>query len=274
MGASPHPARQGALMQKIRTRLTFANIVACLALFVALGGAGYAATALPKNSVGSKQLKNGAVTTAKLKAKAVTAAKLGDGAVGASNIGAGAIGTAALANGAVTGAKVDASSLGTVPSANRAGTAGDAGTLQGRPASAFIQGEGQIFGNTAQLGLGEKEVPVLNVPGFGPLTAECEAGKTHPIGGFRFLNTSGTKLGATLQYNAASDGGVLQPGDFSGVGGYEAIAAWTWTFSTLSSPIRIVTLNLGFTSGATPTACALIAQAVVSGWGGGGVDSG
>jgi len=53
-------------MQRIRSRLTFANVLSCLALFVALGGASYAATQLPKNSVGSKQIKKEAVTPAKL----------------------------------------------------------------------------------------------------------------------------------------------------------------------------------------------------------------
>lgn len=38
-----------------------------LALFIALGGIGYAAFKLPKNSVGSKQLKKGSVTSAKVK---------------------------------------------------------------------------------------------------------------------------------------------------------------------------------------------------------------
>jgi hypothetical protein len=42
------------------------NIVAYLALFVALGGTSYAALSLPANSVGTKQLRNGAVTPAKL----------------------------------------------------------------------------------------------------------------------------------------------------------------------------------------------------------------
>lgn len=42
--------------------------MACLALFVALGGAGYAALRLPKNSLGSAQLKKGAVTPKKLSA--------------------------------------------------------------------------------------------------------------------------------------------------------------------------------------------------------------
>ena len=53
-------------MKRIRSRLTFANVIACTALFVALGGGAYAATQLPKNSVGTKQLKKAAVTPAKL----------------------------------------------------------------------------------------------------------------------------------------------------------------------------------------------------------------
>lgn len=53
-------------MKLLRAKLTFANVVACLALFVALGGVSYAALQLPKNSVGSKQLKKKAVTPTKL----------------------------------------------------------------------------------------------------------------------------------------------------------------------------------------------------------------
>ena len=44
-----------------------ALVISLLALFVALGGTSYAAiTALPKNSVGTKQIKNGAVTAKKI----------------------------------------------------------------------------------------------------------------------------------------------------------------------------------------------------------------
>ena len=43
------------------------NLIAVLALFVALGGTSYAAIALPKNSVGTKQIRKSAVTTAKVK---------------------------------------------------------------------------------------------------------------------------------------------------------------------------------------------------------------
>ncbi len=54
----------------IRRRVTYANVMATVAVFIALGGASYAATQLPKNSVGSAQLKSGAVTLPKLSAAA------------------------------------------------------------------------------------------------------------------------------------------------------------------------------------------------------------
>lgn len=49
-------------MRNLHNRLTYANVVATLALFAALttGGA-YAATQLAKNSVGAKQIRKGAV---------------------------------------------------------------------------------------------------------------------------------------------------------------------------------------------------------------------
>jgi len=65
-----------------------ALIVATLALVVAMAGTTYAATQLPKNSVGTKQLKKDAVTGAKVK------------------------------NGSLTGSDIDIASLGNVPSAS------------------------------------------------------------------------------------------------------------------------------------------------------------
>jgi hypothetical protein len=41
-------------------------VISLIALFVALGGTTYAATSLPANSVGTQQIKNGAVTASKL----------------------------------------------------------------------------------------------------------------------------------------------------------------------------------------------------------------
>jgi len=64
-------------MQKRRlTGPSPAFVISVIALFVALGGTGYAAIHLPRNSVGTKQLKKNAVTSTKIKNKAVTAAKI------------------------------------------------------------------------------------------------------------------------------------------------------------------------------------------------------
>lgn len=43
-------------MRHLTDKLSYANIVASLALFISLGGASYAAVTLPANSVGAKQL--------------------------------------------------------------------------------------------------------------------------------------------------------------------------------------------------------------------------
>lgn len=74
-----------------------AMIVACVALFVALGGTSYAAIVLPANSVGTKQLKKSAVTGVKVKNATLTGAK--------------------IKNASLTGADIVASTLGKVPSA-------------------------------------------------------------------------------------------------------------------------------------------------------------
>jgi hypothetical protein len=84
-------SRGERMVGSIRERLTFANVMASVALFIALGGASYAAVALPDNSVGSKQLRRHAVKqadlaaasvgTRQLRRRAVTASKLAGGSV-------------------------------------------------------------------------------------------------------------------------------------------------------------------------------------------------
>jgi hypothetical protein len=57
-------------MNFLRQRLTYANVIATLALFLVLGGGAYAATTLSPNSVGTAQLKAEAVTAGKITRKA------------------------------------------------------------------------------------------------------------------------------------------------------------------------------------------------------------
>jgi hypothetical protein len=86
----------------MRPKLSFANVVSVLALFVAIGGTAFAFH-LGKNSIGSRQLKKSAVTTAKVKNEAITAAK--------------------VKKGTLTGAQINSSTLGTVPTAQSAQSA-------------------------------------------------------------------------------------------------------------------------------------------------------
>jgi hypothetical protein len=131
--------------------------VALTALFVALGGTGYAASVLSKNSVGTKQLKDGAVTSQKLHDNAV--------------------GTANLKAGAVTGAKMNLAGV-TVPNAvnaisatnsanashaSTADNATNAAELGGVPAASIYQPcgsnatdgqDGTVKGKAVIVGLG------------------------------------------------------------------------------------------------------------------------
>jgi hypothetical protein len=57
------------------------QFIGYIALFTALGGVSYAAVVLPKNSVTSKQIKNGQVKRADLASNAVTSPKVKDGSL-------------------------------------------------------------------------------------------------------------------------------------------------------------------------------------------------
>jgi trimeric autotransporter adhesin len=92
-------------MKRFRPRLTYANVIASLALFIALGGAAVAA-GLPRNSVGPKQIKKGAVTSRAIRKNAVTAGKIGPFAVLPSNLGNGIIDKSKISAGAVTAEKI------------------------------------------------------------------------------------------------------------------------------------------------------------------------
>jgi hypothetical protein len=59
------------MLKHVRSHLTYANVMATLCLFLLLGGGAWAAFKLPKNSVGTKQLKAKAVTPAKVSPKTI-----------------------------------------------------------------------------------------------------------------------------------------------------------------------------------------------------------
>src|SRR5215217_1407715 len=63
-------------MRKLRGRLSFANVMSAIAVFIALGGTSYAISKLPKNSVGTIQIKKNAVKGSKVAQDSLTGADI------------------------------------------------------------------------------------------------------------------------------------------------------------------------------------------------------
>jgi hypothetical protein len=125
-------------VKQIRKRLTYANVMSSIAVFLLVGGAtAFAAGHLGKNTVGTKQLKKNAVatakikknavTTAKIKKNAITSAKIRGGAVGSDKLASGAVGSDKLANGAVGSDKLANGSVTSIKLADGAVGSGQLG---------------------------------------------------------------------------------------------------------------------------------------------------
>ena len=178
-------------MKQIRKRLTYANVMSSIAVFLVVGGA-TAFAALGKNTVGTKQLKKNAVNTAKLKKNAVSTNKIRNNAINGGKV----------VDGSLTGADLKLDSIGTVPSAKNAETANVAqfaGQLTGR----------KIFFRVPP---GTAETEVLNVGGL-VLRASCSAG------GALSVEAESTIPQAFLQADSTDDTGTetgntsADPGD-------------------------------------------------------------
>lgn len=154
-----------------RPRLSYANVVSSLALFLAIGGVSWAAATLPKNSVGSKQLKKNAVTNKKIKKSAITSSKVKDRSL--------------------VGADINLAKLGKVPTASAADTVATAVTPFSRrvPASAAAAGESPARAAAA-------EVPMFTV---GTLT----------VYGKCFIDSTTNNLYGDVLVRTSQDGAVM-----------------------------------------------------------------
>jgi hypothetical protein len=90
----------------LKRHLSVANVLSCIALFVALGGVAYAAVKIPPNAVKARNIARQAVTNPKIKREAVTSGKIRNGSVNAVDLGAGQVTGEKLGTGAVTGKKI------------------------------------------------------------------------------------------------------------------------------------------------------------------------
>lgn len=137
------------------TSSSAALVIACLALFAALGGTSLAASLL----IGTQQIQNGAVTSS----------KIGNHQVRSHNLDSGAVNTRALADNSVTASKVAPN---TFLSAN--GTANNSLALGGHPSGDFLLGRGGMFVNRVSVPAGQTQLLISF--GFGDLLGKCAAG--------------------------------------------------------------------------------------------------
>lgn len=107
-----------------------ALVISFVALCLAMGGTGYAALKLPKNSVGSSQIKTGAVQRADLAKNAVSADKVADGSLRAADFAPGQIPAGAKGDPGLPGLKGDKGDPGAKGEQGVAGTPGS-GTTSG-----------------------------------------------------------------------------------------------------------------------------------------------
>ena len=96
---------------RLRARLTYANVMATVAVFLALGGGAYAAATIGAkdirpNAVRSKHIKQGQVRTGDLRGGAVSTGKLKGGAVTSDRLADGAVTNSKIADLSVTGTKL------------------------------------------------------------------------------------------------------------------------------------------------------------------------
>jgi hypothetical protein len=165
----------------LKRHLTVANVLSCIALFVALGGVAYAAVKIPPNAVKTKNIANQAVSNPKIKKEAVTSGKIKNGSVNALDLGAGQVTSEKLATGAVTGKKIAKKAVSERTIANEAVTVGKLGKEAVDASKISTSLWEQLVRNVAY----ENTSSVTNDEANKTTTANCPKGKEAIGGGVR-----------------------------------------------------------------------------------------
>jgi hypothetical protein len=157
-------------MSTFRTRWPSpALAVSVIALVIALGGTSYAAFSLPKNSVGTKQVKDRAVVTGKINNGAITAIKLQNNSITTSKVKDGSLLAADFKPG-----QLPAGAQGPKGDKGDPGIQGAKGD-KGDPGATHVQ---------TRTGIG----PSAGAGGYSNATASCQPGESL-VGGGAFTNS-------------------------------------------------------------------------------------
>ena len=204
---------------RARAQLTYANVIATSALFIALGGGAWA---LAKDSVGSREIENGSVRSQELKDDDVRAGDIEANAVESSDVSADTL----------TGADVNESGL--IAGGALTGTLGDAGIADGTvDADAISALPVAVSRSQGSLGLPSQFTVAsgasVDIPwqisseagGLAPIPP-CETDVIVPVGGFYLTtvtvtwDTAGGGANVTLEIERGSSVIAAETIPFSG----------------------------------------------------------
>lgn len=188
-------------MKWIRSHLSFANVISVIALFVALGGASYAAVTLPKNSVGAKQIKkNGvgaseikrdAVGASEIKSNAVAGGDVRDGGLSGADILDGSLGSADLGDNSVGSGELSDNSVGSGKiSDGSVGLADLAPEATGPRAFARVRADGQLETEGPMQSRGVDATDIQKDPGAPGMDGQTTGPGVYCFGGLGFQVTS------------------------------------------------------------------------------------
>jgi hypothetical protein len=150
----------------IRGRLTFSNVVALLALFVALGGSSYAAVRIGSrqiadNSVRGKDIRNNDIRSRDIRNGSVLGRDLRNGTVTGADVRNGTVTGAEVRGNSLTGRDILESTFRTVPSA---ANAANATALGGKTASAFLSADRLTTSPFVKLSVGQTKTVARSGP--------------------------------------------------------------------------------------------------------------
>jgi hypothetical protein len=190
------------MLAAVRARLTYANVVATMALFIALGGSSYAALSITSKDVRNRSLKGGDLKLNTVTGKEIRESKLD---------------TVPRALQASNAATADVSkSAGTATTAGSAGLADvarDAQALAGQGAGAFEKSSRVSFGSAGAAPAGESgEAVLLSWPAMGVEVTSASPGSSGcGTTGIAVRNTKSSGPSA-LVFSEGSAGPVVAPG--------------------------------------------------------------
>ena len=205
-------------MKKLRSHLTYANVMSSLAVFLLLGGGAAIAAKKKTHKIGTTQIKASAVTTAKIKNGAVDNAKLKDGSVSVGKLQDGSVTGGKLADGsvstgklvgdAVTGDKVNEATLSEVPSAASANPVAFA-HVQSNGVVDAANSKGLTSVNVSKAGTG---IYCISPASFSPRGAQA----TPQVGGAASaqVGTGGSCSGSAIQVTTLNAAGTAADSGF------------------------------------------------------------